>query len=129
ALCQSSNRGSEWRFGRPSLAGFAGAVDLVSAAVRAIESHAPCPLYPRKRTWVGRASMSAFDPIQTFDDELGGAESLPGYSRTVGLDRSGGETRAAFASNQHGIVWQYQSGVGGPALPRDGRWRRSHDAR
>jgi len=94
-------------------------------------------------------TQSAFDPKRTFGPmscchakmtagphfapvtlPLGrGAESLPGYSRTVGPDRSGGETRAAFASNQHGIVWQYQSGVGGLALPRDGRWRRFHDAR
>src|SRR5215469_7071202 len=68
-----------------------------------------------KRTSPPGVGNDATDPKRTFDDELGGAESLPGYSRTVGRDRSGGETRAVFASNQNGIVWQYQSGVGGLA--------------
>src|SRR5262249_10317124 len=48
------------------------------------------------------------------------APSIEADVRTVGPDRSGGETRAAFASNQRGIVWQYQSGVGSLALPRNG---------
>jgi len=70
--------------------------------------------------------MSVFDPIQIFDDELGGGrfQDIPGLSGRIDPEAKPGQRR-----NQHGIVWQYQSGVGGLALPRDGRWRQSHDAR